>query len=227
MSKQTLLIAAALIAFAAAPAKATTVITFDTLDGADNEAPQTYYAGGQGSQGSTGGPNLGVSFSDNAITGVLQGYAGANTNSANSPSGPNILYFASGSAATMNVAGGFNGALSFYYSAPFAGGAIDIWSGANGTGSLLATLALPTTPDSFDDAGCLYTDFCPYAPITIAFAGTGRSVDFSGTENQVAFDNISFNPAGGVPEPTTWALLTTGLGLLGATLRRRRHYLAA
>ena len=34
-------------------------------------------------------------------------------------------------------------------------------------------------------------------------------------------------PVGGVPEPSTWAMLLTGFGLAGATLRRRNRALAA
>jgi hypothetical protein len=33
--------------------------------------------------------------------------------------------------------------------------------------------------------------------------------------------------AGNVPEPATWALMFSGFGLVGATLRRRREALAA
>jgi len=34
-------------------------------------------------------------------------------------------------------------------------------------------------------------------------------------------------PIGGIPEPSTWAMLIVGMGLSGAALRRRRHGLAA
>jgi len=36
------------------------------------------------------------------------------------------------------------------------------------------------------------------------------------------FDTIKIG-AGGVPEPATWALMLSGFGLIGATLRRRRE----
>lgn len=221
--KRTLVIAAALTAFAAAPAKAAIVLDFDSLNGAANEQPLDYYAGGQGSQGTGVGPNFGISFSDNAVTGLVQGHPGANTDSAAAPSGGNVLFFTSGNSAVMNVAGGFSQGLSFYYTAPFVGGVVNIWSGADATGSLLASLDLPTTGDGFAVAGCLQTDFCPYTPISVTFAGLAGSVDFAGTENQVAFDNIRLENVSAVPEPATWATLIIGFGMLGAFLRRRHR----
>ena len=41
--------------------------------------------------------------------------------------------------------------------------------------------------------------------------------------NYLALDNVSVTPVGvpGAPEPSTWLLLLAGVGLIGATLRRR------
>lgn len=58
----------------------------------------------------------------------------------------------------------------------------------NGLGQLLATLILPLTP--FNGAPDPNGAFSPFLPIEIAFLGVARSVSFSGTENQIAFDNI-------------------------------------
>ena len=54
----------------------------------------------------------------------------------------------------MNVAAGFSTGFSFYYAAPFDTGSVTVWSGLNGTGTLLATDILALTPD-----GCGDTDY--------------------------------------------------------------------
>ncbi len=38
----------------------------------------------------------------------------------------------------------------------------------------------------------------------------------------IFLDNVSVSTGGAVPEPATWALMITGFGLVGSTLRRRR-----
>lgn len=50
--------------------------------------------------------------------------------------------------------------------------------------------------------------------------------EYSITSVSVAPYTPVINPTGGVPEPASWALLMTGFGLLGATMRRRREIAA-
>lgn len=38
----------------------------------------------------------------------------------------------------------------------------------------------------------------------------------------IVFERIGTTNTPGVPEPTTWAMMLTGFGLLGGALRRRR-----
>jgi hypothetical protein len=112
--------------------------------------------------------------------------------------------------AYMNVAGGVDNALSFFYSTPVAvGGAIKAYSGLNGTGTLLGTFDLPA-----NDGGAYDT----WTSATFAFAGTAQSFDLSATNGAVGFDNIA-----AVPEASTTAMLLAGLGLLGFTARRNRR----
>ena len=154
------------------------------------EYVDNYYAGGNGSNGTGPGPNYGVTFSSNAealADRVIQSTCGLTTsNVTNEPSPQNSVIFLSGSAATMNVPAGFTGGFSFYYAAPSYAGFINVWSGLNGTGTLLATLTLPTT------GGCTSgAPYCMWNPIGVSFAGTAMSVDFGGSANYIAFDSIT------------------------------------
>lgn len=209
----------------ATPALASITITFDELNGSVNESPLNYYAGGSGSAGTTGGPNYGITFSSNSITGCVDGTPCDNTNAAMPPSSPNILFFLSGGASTMNVAGGFTTGFSFYYSAANNPGSVNVYSGLDGTGTLLASLSLPTNSNS-GAPGCT-SAFCPFTPIGVSFAGTAYSVGFAGSDNQIAFDNITIGSVipggGGVPEPATWALMIMGFGAVGGAMRVRRR----
>ena len=163
------------------------VLGFDELsceDYVDN-----YYAGATSADGTGPGPNYGISFSSNTLVATDNSLC-PDINATNEPSFPNSIFFLSGSAATMDVPAGFTGGFSFYYAAPVQGGFINVWSGPDDTGTLLATLNLPVTP------GCPQTpQYCTWSPIGVSFQGTAMSVDFGGTENYIAFDNISLGTA--------------------------------
>ena len=51
---------------------------------------------------------------------------------------------------------------------------------------------------------------------------TGYRLEFGPTATNVGISNINFS-VGSVPEPASWALMITGIGLAGAALRRRRQ----
>ena len=63
--------------------------------------------------------------------------------------------------------------------------------------------------------------FCPFFPDGIAFAGTAESVSFAGVANHIVFDDVTFGSSepGTAPEPTSLAVLATGLAGLGAMRR--------
>ncbi len=220
-------IAALSLAAAGAASAAPITLTFDQLNGGVNEEPLNYYAGGFGSAGTGPGPNYGITFSSNSITGCVQPNACANTNSALAPSEPNVIFFLSGPGDIMDVAGGFTTGFSFYYSSVNVPGVVDVYSGLDGTGTILAQLNLPVTPT--DGApGCLGEPFCPYEEFGVAFAGTAMSVDFSGTANQIGFDNITLgSDIAPAPEPAAWTLMLVGFGGLGMALRSRRRLATA
>ncbi|WP_422014394.1 PEP-CTERM sorting domain-containing protein [Roseateles sp.] len=109
-------------------------------------------------------------------------------------------------AAYMNVAGGVEGGLRFFYSSPSdVSFAISAYSGLNGTGTLLGTINL--TANS--------ADYTTWTQAVLTFGGVAQSFDLTGAANVVGLDNIS-----AVPEPSSVAMLLAGATLLLA--RRRR-----
>lgn len=69
-----------------------------------------------------------------------------------------------------------------------------------------------------------------YVPIRQTFHATSSTVvlEISGLEAEfpgtapLIIDSVSVTDHAGIPEPTTWALMLSGVGLAGAGLRRRR-----
>ena len=192
----------AFLALAALPASSA-VITLNFEGIGDLNPVGNFYDGGAGT-------NFGVGFSSNALA-VVDADAGGSGNIGGEPSPSTALFFLDGPAATMNVAAGFTTGFSFFYSAVNNSGFINVWDGLNATGTLLASLFLPVTPS---DGGDPNGSFSPFYAIGVAFAGTAMSVDFGGTVNQIAFDNVTFGSVkpGGPSVPLPASAL---FGLLG------------
>jgi hypothetical protein len=198
-------------------------LTFEGLQ--TNETVGNYYNGGTGGSGSGPGPNDGIAFGSSAlalISNVAPYFGGGNFDLA--PTMPTILYFDSGTGAIMNVAAGFTTGFSFYYASPSQPGSVTVYDGLGGTGNVLQTLTLPTTPLSSTVPACQFP-YCPWEPIGVTFDGTALSVNFSGGAGNIGFDNITLGastPTGGsVPEPASWGLVAAGLA--GAMVVRRRR----
>ena len=212
------------LAFAAASvpaANASIVLNFAGLNGAAEETILNYYNGGLGGNGSGPGPNFGITFGPDAIS--CNGGASGTCNVDQIPggAGAQIAFFLTGPGDIIDRPSGFTTGFSFFYSAIHDPGDVTVWSGLDGTGTMLAELNLSVTPGS--GPGCA-RPFCPFFPAGITFSGTAMSVDFSGTQNQIAFADItlgSATPGGGVPEPSTWVLLTIGFAGLGYAAHRK------
>ena len=159
----------------ALPANTLTVLTFE---GVPNLASvSNYYNGGAGG-------NYGIYFSDNSLA-VVSVYAGGSGNFSNSASMSTLLFFLYGSASKMNVIGGFDTGFSFYYAASTDSASYSVYSGLDGTGTLLANGILNNT---YYSQGGYDTS---QNQVGVTFAGTAQSVLFSGAANNVGFDNIT------------------------------------
>lgn len=207
---------AMLAALGSFSASAVTVLTFEGLQNLEPVA--NYYNGGFGGNGSGPGPAYGVTFSG-ATLAIIDADAGGTGNIGGEPSPSTAMFFLDAQNAVMNYAAGFDTGFSFYYTAINSPGSVTVWSGLNATGTLLATIQLPVTPS---DGGDPNGAFSPFYPVGVTFAGTAQSIDFGGTANQIAFDNITFGSETpvGVPDGGASALML-GLGLLGLGVLRR------
>jgi hypothetical protein len=159
------------------------LLTFEGLS--DTEGVLNYYNGGYGSLGSGPGPNYGITFGSDALTLTATSYGGQGNFSGN-PSGHNVVFFLNGPGVIMNVPGGFTTGFSFYYAAANTPGSVYVYDGLNGTGNLLATLDL-----SVNGSTCGTTTYSCWSNTGVSFAGTAKSVNFSGVANYIGFDNIT------------------------------------
>ncbi|WP_031495059.1 hypothetical protein [Bryobacter aggregatus] len=174
-----------------------------------------YYNGGRASNNALG-VDYGVSFS--SALAICLNTAGVNCTEASkgevceAGSGFTAMT-ASGSPMFMNVAAGFETTLSFFYTNPtWARNSVELWSGLNGTGTLLKTLVLAGTADGSSTSACLGAGYCPFEKISISFDGIAKSFVLAGEWDQIAIDDIEFQTAGSsdpsqVPEPATLSLV--------------------
>lgn len=190
---RSILLVVAVCGFSGGHARAAFLLTFEGLK--SGEQVTNYYNGGNGSFGSGPGPADGVTFSTNALAYI------PSTPFPGDPSPPTVLLLGdpSGTLAggtpltmTMDVAGGFTQSITFYDIAIDRTATVQVWSGPDGTGTMLAQETLPLLPPTSP----VFT-----GPETLPFSGTANSVVFTGGNQQLAIDDISITPATAVPEP--------------------------
>jgi hypothetical protein len=185
----------------------------------DQEAIANYYDGGFGGSGSGPGPNFGITFGADSLA-LISSADGGSGNFANAPS-DTVAFFLSGPGDIMDVAAGFTTGFSFFYADQVGfTGSVGVYSGLDGTGTLLNSFILPSTPDPYN----------VWVPVGVTFAGTAESVVFSGSANFIGFDDItlgSSSAGGGVPDNTGASIyVLAALGLAGAAWASRKQGIA-
>ena len=203
---------AAISLLMAIPAFANSAVTL-TFSGLSNtEQALNYFSGGYGSLGSGPGPNYQINFSSNAI--VAGGRKG------------NML--TGTGAVVMDVHTEFANSVKLSYVA-LAPEVVNVWSGYDGSGSLLATMTL------LPNASCHSVTQCGWAQAGESFTGIAASVTFSGAGGQFGIGSIELGaPYRGksgtiaTPEPSSIVLLPTGFaGLMWIYMRRKRSTASA
>ena len=182
-----------------------------TFEGATSFSPiANFYSGG-------GGTNYHLAFSAPAVALVNDGTGPGPSGEffSNAPS-PGTVMFAPDAPAFVSVTDGLRllNQISFYYSSLEASAsAVQIYSGLNGSGTVLASANLLANSQS----GCAPAPYCHWDKLTLNFSGIARSVGFSNI-GFAAFDDIALNV---VPEPTTALLAMVGVVGLFASSRRK------
>jgi PEP-CTERM motif len=191
------------------------VLTFEGIASGANFAPVgNFYNGGAG-------PNFGVQFFGTplALNNQAPGCGGSSGISGNQDC--SVVLWGGGTAG-LNVSAGFATAFSLLYSAPAFNGSVSIYDALNGSGTLLASFDLPVNVTGFP------LTYRAWSAAGVSFAGVARSVVFTGVQDAIGFDNVTFGsvipgvspPA--VPEPSTALLTAAGLVGLAVAARRRR-----
>jgi hypothetical protein len=203
MSSTVVLIVWLFLSASFAGANSTEILTFAGLQ--NGQLVGNFYDGG----GIPGTPNFGVTFSSN-VYGLLPTSLGGGGNfSQTSLGGAAIFIMGTGSViGSMNVTNGFSSGINFFYTAAFQE-TVTVWSGANGMGTVLATIAL-----SPNDGNCAGTGvgFCNWTDVGLNFSGTAESVTFSGPANALGLAGITLGQStSAIPEPPSIDLLGTGI----------------
>jgi hypothetical protein len=125
--------------------------------------------------------------------------AHSGTNAMFSPYNPTVL----------NVADGFVGDVSFWYSSITGSTTVSVFDGLNATGSVLSSFTLAANSTAFE----------LFSQASQSFSGVGYSISFGGNDGQIAYDDVTVNA---VPLPAAALLFPMGAAALGLSARRKR-----
>jgi hypothetical protein len=223
----------AALSLAAFSAQAQTTETLNFGSPMTNAAQiENYFNGGQDSLGSRNGtgPSDNAVFNNSAES-LLNTASGGTGKFENLPSNNNgVLFFNStlinstNGPAAMNVAEGFTSfstSYSLLNNLSTYAGSINLYSGQNGTGTLLDTITLSAAGTT---VACTSSkdEFCSWSSVSASNFGVAQSAVFVTTSTAVGteFDAVTITA---VPEPATYGLMAAGLAAMGVLSRLRRR----
>jgi hypothetical protein len=171
---------------AAMPATAAFTLDFEGIG--NTAAINGFYGGGTDSLGNSGN-NFGVQFGSNTL-GLIDADAGGSGNFANEPSPNTAMFFLTGTA-VLNYEPGFAGGFSFYYSSR-TGATVNVYDGLDASGNVIGTIQLENQSAGGSCQGDPNGGFCNWTLAGATFSGLAKSIDFGGTVNRIAYDNMKF-----------------------------------
>ncbi len=183
------------------------VIVLDFEGIADNSSIGNYYNVGGG------GTNYGISFPSTTTLALVDQDAntGGHGYFGGEPSPSTVMFFLNDNDAKISVQEGFDTGFSFWYSAIYVPGSVDVYAADD---TLLASYNFPVTASNGGDPT---GDFSPFYPFGFSFDGIAEHVIFTGVAHKIGFDNITFGSAtpapasAPTPEPASILLMMSGM----------------
>lgn len=178
-------ISASLMAIAGLASATTTTLTFEGATGGVNN----FYNGGTDQNGHTG-PNVGITVTNGSAVITHNGGNSYGPPIVNEPSFKTV-FWTRDPQVTFNKPSGFTSGFSLLYvSTATNNGTVNVYSGQNGTGTLLATFPLP----GVTQCTTLYASYCNWTSVGATFAGVAQSVTVVGVQAPLNLwlDNVTF-----------------------------------
>lgn len=206
--RNVILAALAATALATSAGAVTTISSVPGPDGAGQTILFNFNTPGSGNTGLSGNYNI---------------TTGTNAQIAAAPLGDTTPYLVvpgrgTTGTATLNLGQSLKD-LSFYWGSIDSYNTVSFFSGANGTGTALGSFTGSQVPGATADGAQGTT--ANNRRVFFNFNGAmAQSVVFNSTSIAFEVDDVATTSA--VPEPTVWATLLTGFGLIGLSMRRRR-----
>ena len=230
--RRVLLLATAMTALASGPALAASLVNggFEQPGGANVVflAPGSTFITGWTTVDATPGGDSDVQYSSNAAFGSFGVVASEGSHyldlTGNIGRGKGVISDAIAVASGQTYRVSFDvGAFFVRGQGSFGDATVDLLVNGLLAGSFTNTMDLKAAGSDWQRFSYDFTATSPSVRLTFLSSTSLASSSLGVGLDNVTFDSLGGAPVGGaVPEPATWAMMITGFGLAGASLRRRR-----